>query len=472
MRLARKQQQFTFGGTLRTIAHRGFLALALTAAVLPLLFISGCAGIVSGQSSNTQNVQTYTITGVISPIAGGSGATVKLGGAASATVTADGSGNFAFTGLPNGTYTVTPSHAGYTFNPTSLNVTINNADVTSGVSFTATATNSTFSISGSISPVTGGSGATVTLSGAANATVTADASGNFSFTGLVNGSFTVTPTHAGYTFSPASRNVTINNANVTSGVTFTATATNSTFSISGTISPVTGGSGSTVTLSGAAAATTIADASGNYTFTGLANGVYAITPSHAGYAFSPTSGAATVSGANVTGINFTATATNPTFSISGTISPVAGGAGATVALTGPAAATATANASGNYTFTGLANGTYTITPTNAGYTFAPATQNATVNSANVTGINFSATAQSFTVALSWDASTSTVSGYNIYRSTTSGSGYAKLNTTLLTTLTYTDSTVVNGTTYFYVATAVDASGNESVDSNEASAIVP
>jgi len=77
----------------------------------------------------------------------------------------------------------------------------------------------------------------------------------------------------------------------------------------------------------------------------------------------------TVSGANVTGINFTATATNPTFSISGTISPVAGGAGATVALTGPAAATTTANASGNYTFTGLANGTYTITPTNAGYTF-------------------------------------------------------------------------------------------------------
>jgi fibronectin type 3 domain-containing protein len=76
------------------------------------------------------------------------------------------------------------------------------------------------------------------------------------------------------------------------------------------------------------------------------------------------------------------------------------------------------------------------------------------------------------VALSWDASTSTVSGYNIYRSTTSGSGYAKLNTTLLITLVYTDSTVVNGKTYFYVATAVDSGGNESVDSNEASAIVP
>jgi hypothetical protein len=31
---------------------------------------------------------------------------------------------------------------------------------------------------------------------------------------------------------------------------------------------------------------------------------------------------------------------------------------------------------------------------------------------------------------------------------------------------------VNGTTYFYVATAVDSTGNESVNSNEASAAIP
>jgi len=59
------------------------------------------------------------------------------------------------------------------------------------------------------------------------------------------------------------------------------------------------------------------------------------------------------------------------------------------------------------------------------------------------------------VSLTWSASTSTVAGYNIYRSTVSGSGYTKINSSFVTILTYTDSTVLSGTTYFYVTTAVD-----------------
>jgi fibronectin type 3 domain-containing protein len=76
------------------------------------------------------------------------------------------------------------------------------------------------------------------------------------------------------------------------------------------------------------------------------------------------------------------------------------------------------------------------------------------------------------VALTWNASTSTVSGYNVYRSTVSGSSYTKINASLVATLSYTDSTVQNGTTYFYVTTAVDSTGNESVHSNEVSAPIP
>jgi hypothetical protein len=76
------------------------------------------------------------------------------------------------------------------------------------------------------------------------------------------------------------------------------------------------------------------------------------------------------------------------------------------------------------------------------------------------------------VALTWNASTSTVSGYNVYRSTVSGSSYIKINSSLVATLSYTDSTVQNGTTYFYVTTAVDSTGNESVHSNEVSAPIP
>jgi hypothetical protein len=79
---------------------------------------------------------------------------------------------------------------------------------------------------------------------------------------------------------------------------------------------------------------------------------------------------------------------------------------------------------------------------------------------------------SHTVALSWQASASVVSGYNVYRSTTSGSGYVKINSSPLGGLAYTDSNLQSATTYYYVTTAVDSSGNESTYSNQVSAVIP
>src|SRR5205807_6513441 len=78
-------------------------------------------------------------------------------------------------------------------------------------------------------------------------------------------------------------------------------------------------------------------------------------------------------------------------SISGTISPNAGGSGATVTLSGAASATSTTNTSGSYTFTGLVNGTYAVTPSNTGYTFSPGSQSVTISGSNVIGLNFTAT---------------------------------------------------------------------------------
>ena len=76
------------------------------------------------------------------------------------------------------------------------------------------------------------------------------------------------------------------------------------------------------------------------------------------------------------------------------------------------------------------------------------------------------------VALNWGASSSSVSGYNVYRSSVSGSSYAKVNGSLVGGVSFSDTSVQSGQTYYYVATSVDASGNESVYSNEVSAIVP
>ena len=239
--------------------------------------------------------QTFTISGTVGPASIGNGATVQLSGAASATTTANASGNFTFTGLANGDYTVTPSKSGITFNPASLPAAVNNANVT-GVAFTAT----TWSISGTISP--NGSGASVSLSGAANATVTANASGVFTFTGLVNGAYTITPSKSGFAITPASQPATINNGNVT-GIAFSAAAL-PTFGISGTISPATIGSGTLVTLAGTTGATTTANSSGNYSFTGLPAGSYTVTPSKSGATFTPGSAAVTIASAGATNVNF------------------------------------------------------------------------------------------------------------------------------------------------------------------------
>ena len=76
---------------------------------------------------------------------------------------------------------------------------------------------STYNLSGTIT-TSGGSaleGVILTLSGANSGTATTNASGNYSFTNLVNGSYVVTPSLAGYTFTPTSQPVTIADANAT-----------------------------------------------------------------------------------------------------------------------------------------------------------------------------------------------------------------------------------------------------------------
>ena len=82
-----------------------------------------------------------------------------------------------------------------------------------------------------------------------------------------------------------------------------------------------------------------------------------------------------------------------------------------------------------------------------------------------TGLTVTPEAQ---VSPAWTASTSQdVVGYNVYRSTISGGPYTKLNPSLIATTSYTDQGLNNQNTYYYVTTAVDSQGLESVYSNEA-----
>src|SRR5262245_55941381 len=252
------------------------------------------------------------------------------------------------------------------------------------------------SLSGSISPPSAGSGASLTLTsnGTQIASAFADASGNYNFSGLANGTYIVTPSKSGFTFSPPTQSVTINGAS-TSGINFTATATQTTTSISGSIAPAGSGIGTLVTLSGATIATitTTADAAGNYSFASLTAGTYTVTPTKSSFTFAPASQSVVVpgpggcSGTQVAGVNFTATPI-PTWTISGTISPAALGSGTLVTLSGSANATATADGSGNFSFSGRQNGTCTVTPSKTGDTFSPTSQTVSINGASRSGVNF------------------------------------------------------------------------------------
>ena len=169
-------------------------------------------------------------------------------------------------------------------------------------------------------------------------------------------------------------------------------------------------------------------------------------------------------------------ATNPpqlTYKISGTITPAAGGSGATVTLSGASTGTQTADSSGDYAFAGLAPGNYAVTPSKKGFTFSPTSQGVTISNVDVTGLNFTAAAQpAHTATLSWVASTSAVTGYYVYRGTVDGGPYTLLTSSPLAGLTYTDTTVQSGQVYYYVTTSVDVTGNQSGFSNQVQATIP
>jgi Cep192 domain 4/Abnormal spindle-like microcephaly-assoc'd, ASPM-SPD-2-Hydin len=111
--------------------------------------------------------------------------------------------------------------------------------------------------------------------------------------------------------------------------------------------------------------------------------------------------------------------------------------------------------------TGTFNGTVTVV-SNATNT-APAVA--------VSGSGISNTSHS--VALSWSASTSSgVIGYNVYRSTVSGTSYIRINSSPTASLKYTDGSVASGETYYYVVKAVNSSGAESARSSQTTAVIP
>ena len=109
------------------------------------LALAGCGG-GGGGGGSTPAPTTYSITGTVTgPYV--EGVTITRNGGATAVT--DASGAYSFTGLPAGSYTLTPSLPGYTYNPTSQAVVITNANATQN--FTAASAIASYSISGTVS---------------------------------------------------------------------------------------------------------------------------------------------------------------------------------------------------------------------------------------------------------------------------------------------------------------------------------
>jgi hypothetical protein len=76
------------------------------------------------------------------------------------------------------------------------------------------------------------------------------------------------------------------------------------------------------------------------------------------------------------------------------------------------------------------------------------------------------------VNLSWSPPGSrNITGYNMYRSS-DGTTWKRVNVSLIASTTYSDSTVSNGNTYYYAATAVNVQGAESGMSAAVTALIP
>ena len=267
-----------------------------------------------------------------------------------------------------------------------------------------------------------------------------------------------------------------NNQTLTAAITNTggssvtlsqATATGSGFNLSGLTLPMTLAAGESVTfsvmftpLSGGAVTGTVSVNSSavNSTLmmglagTGMAQGQLAVTPGSTDFGSvivgtsKSQTGTLTASGASVA--ISSASMSSAEFSLSGITLPLTIAAGQSVPFTLTFTPKASGSVSATSSFTSNASNTASESLTGAG-TAPP----------------------QHMVNLTWD-SVSTVVGYNVYRGSQSAGPYAKVNSSLDASTAYTDNSVQAGQTYYYVTTAVDATGAESGYSGVVQALVP
>lgn len=448
----------------------------------------------------------FSVSGLSLPLTLGAGQSTSFTvlfsptaiGAASGSVTITSNGSdstlsipLSGTGVSQGTLSANPTSLAFgtvqVGKSSSLSETLTNSGGTSLTISAAAASGSGYSVSGLSLPLTLSAGQSTSFSVVFSPTASGNSSGSITITsdgsnpslniplsgtGATQGTLSANPSSLGFgsvqvgssanlsetVTNTGGSSVTISQANV-SGATFSISglslplslAANQSVTFTATFTPSSGGmiSGSLAIVSNASNSTLTIALSG----TGTAAGQLAVAPTSLSFgnvtvgSSSSLNGSLTASGASVT-IN-SASLSNGEFVLSGISLPVTLNAGQSIGFT--------------VTFTPQATGA-----TSASLSFASNASNSPTTQ-TITGTGTTPTQH--TVDLNWNA-VSGVAGYNVYRGTVSGGPYTMINSSLDGTTSYTDSTVVSGTTYYYVVTSVDSDQAESGYSNQAQAVVP
>ncbi len=358
----------------------------------------------------TLGVATVSVTGTATK-AGAPVQDILISISNGQTALTDASGVYTFSVPVGFTGTATPVTSGYVYTPAARTYTNLRANQTSQDFTAATA----ITVSGRVTAgATALASATVTFS--TGETATTDANGNYSRVVLspYTGSFTASKT--GYYITPFPIVLTGATTDLP-GQNFSAVAG---FSVAGrlTTNGTTGIAGVAVAFSGGS--TIVTDATGNYSVMVPSRYSGAITPSKAGYLFTPTSITLNRIAANTTGQNFTGRAIWP---VTGTVTSGATPlAGVTVTFSGTGGGTATTSAAGTYTFNAPGGWSGTITPAMRGTIFLPASVTV-ANLAAARTQNFS-TAQTIAGTTRLASNNSNVNGVTLtYTGTAGGAAF-------------------------------------------------
>ena len=398
-----------------------------------------------------------------------------------------------------GTYTVKTTSAADSTKSATASVTVTAAPVVAVSISPGTATVKTGTTQQFAATVTGNSNTAVTWSATGG---TISAAGMYTAPGSA-GTYTVKATSTADTTKAASATVTVTAAAAQiavspTAINFSSTTTNSS-SIQSLTLANTGGSNLSVTgatvigtafsISGASFPMTIVagqSAALSVKFAPTTTGSFTGSVSVSSNA-SNAAPAVTLSGSATAASTFLLSASPTTLSFGSVVEGTSTSKTVALSNTGTGSLSITA---ANFTGTGFSlsgvslpitlaagktqNATISFSPESSGAASGTVSfvSNATNSPATVALSGSGTVPTQHSVDLSWNASTSSISGYSIYRATVSGGPYTKLTSSPQAGTSYVDSTVKSGTTYYYVVTAVSSSGTESSYSNQATAVVP